>query len=388
MARRTHRIFADGGRTKSKFPWWAGLSLALVSFLILNWVTEKTPMEGSGADWISHYFSPGLLHAFACYGQFVIPAIILLISLASAISNSKRAKLYDKTARNPSSESLKKMSWKKFEFLVAEYFRRLGFGVEENASGSEGVPLIASKGREKYLVQCRQWKLSKVDVDAVQELRASVSDADATGGIVVTSGEFTNEAKVFARANKIILLDGDELCTNLNAHKLFELQSVEKSGGWLRKMLWILAAFLVLTAGASLFYSYKTGIPIASVWKRGVERFIPGHRQTPGGQNVKSGKPVETSEPKESRFTDIQIKKAKQELLHQKEQEQFNRMEKGNKGSEKKYYYEIELVSGGNIFTDNITTSGDKITYRDKRGLVVSLNRNEVKTMKKIEVDK
>ena len=102
--------------------------------------------------------------------------------------------------------------------MVGEYFRRRQFTVEETKTGADGgVDLIAKKGNEKYLVQCKHWQADKFGVKVVRELLGVIVDAGATGGIVVTSGEFTQDASVFARANNIRLLDGRELHNNMQS---------------------------------------------------------------------------------------------------------------------------------------------------------------------------
>jgi restriction system protein len=389
MARKFNSVLDNVAEITSKFPWWAGVCLALMSFLLLNWYVGNVSQVGNGADGISEYFSPGMLHSFAFYAQFAVPAVFLLGSLASLIFNYKRTRLYEKTARKNSPESLNKLSWRDFEYLVAEYFRRLHFSIEETKAGSDGgVNLIAGKGREKYLILCKQWKTSEVGADVVEALLGAVSAAEATGGIVVTSGEFTKDAIVFARANKIVLLGGNELHTSLNSHKIFESDPERKPGWRLKTILWTLGASLVIIVVSSLMYSYKTDTPLSSIWTTQIKRLIPGNHEQPGAKKTQVANIPNRPESKDLKFTGEQVKKATVEVLHQKEQEQFKRIETDKKEKEKKFYYELELVSGGSIFTDNVTITKDKITYRNTRGLVVSLNKKEVKTLKKIQAGK
>ena len=50
------------------------------------------------------------------------------------------------------------MSWREFEMLVGEAFRRRGCFVEETGLGGKdgGIDLVVSKGGRKELVQCKQ----------------------------------------------------------------------------------------------------------------------------------------------------------------------------------------------------------------------------------------
>jgi hypothetical protein len=77
-----------------------------------------------------------------------------------------------------------------------------------------------------------------------------------------------------------------------------------------------------------------------------------------------------------------------EEVLSEKKSEQLKNIKAGQKGEEQKFLYEIELFSGGRISTDNVTITSKEVTYRSDKGLIVSLNREEVKTMKKIKLNK
>lgn len=105
------------------------------------------------------------------------------------------------------------MSWRDFELLVGEAFRLQGYRVTETGGGGPdgGIDLAMISGGEKFLVQCKQWKAFKVGVDVVRELYGVMAAKGATGGFVVTSGRFTNEAKVFANGRNVQLVDGQKL---------------------------------------------------------------------------------------------------------------------------------------------------------------------------------
>ena len=97
--------------------------------------------------------------------------------------------------------------------LVGEAFRLNGYSVVETGGGGAdgGVDLVLSKGNEKFLVQCKQWKAFRVGVDVVRELYGVMSAKGATGGFVVTYGRFTEDAKAFAEGRNLKLLDGEKL---------------------------------------------------------------------------------------------------------------------------------------------------------------------------------
>jgi restriction system protein len=124
-------------------------------------------------------------------------------------------------AQAKGADALDGMSWREFESLVGEAFRLQGFGVVETGGGGAdgGVDLVLSKGGEKFLVQCKQWKAYKVGVDVVRELYGVMAARGATGGFVVTSGSFTEDAKAFADGRNVKLVDGQRLFSMIRQAK-------------------------------------------------------------------------------------------------------------------------------------------------------------------------
>ncbi len=104
------------------------------------------------------------------------------------------------------------MSWRDFERLVGEVFRRRGFKVTGFAGNGPdgGVDLGLAKDGKRFLVQCKHWK-RQVGVTVVRELNGIISAQRAHGGFVVTDGEFTREAREFAKSCDVELIDGNAL---------------------------------------------------------------------------------------------------------------------------------------------------------------------------------
>jgi restriction system protein len=105
------------------------------------------------------------------------------------------------------------MSWRDFERLVGEVFRRQGFVVSGfGGQGPDGgVDLGLTKNGQRYLVQCKHWRARQVPVTVMRELNGVVSAQGAHGGIVVTGGGFSREAREFADSCGIKLIDGPAL---------------------------------------------------------------------------------------------------------------------------------------------------------------------------------
>jgi Restriction endonuclease len=184
----------------SKFPWWISVVLAVVTFLTFRALPARNP---------GNFVSP----MFAMLGQFFIAPAFLIGAGISAFNSMKQRKLYETVKSRADVASLKEMSWGEFETLVAEHFKRKGFEVaREGGSGPDGgIDLVLRKGREKHLVQCKQWKAYKVSVQPVREFYGVMAATGAAGGYFVTSGTFTEDARSFVRGLNLELIDGQKL---------------------------------------------------------------------------------------------------------------------------------------------------------------------------------
>src|SRR5690606_35194698 len=119
----------------------------------------------------------------ALIGQYVIPLAVLIGAVMSAYGRSKRRGLHQRVSTSSDADILNDMSWREFEMLVGEAFRRKGFTVRETggAGPDGGVDLVLSAGTERYLVQCKQWRALKVPVTTVRELYGVMADRHASG---------------------------------------------------------------------------------------------------------------------------------------------------------------------------------------------------------------
>jgi hypothetical protein len=69
---------------------------------------------------------------------------------------------------------------------------------------------VLARGRERFLVQCKQRRARQVSVSVMRELYGVMAAERVTGGYVVTSGT-TKDAKEFAAGRNIELIDGQAL---------------------------------------------------------------------------------------------------------------------------------------------------------------------------------
>ncbi len=213
MARHKTSAFEDMIVAVSKLPWWAGILLALVSYVVLHAFASSPMGTLAGPGQMGNSMVKSFIRTFAMIGQIVIPLGFGIGALVSGINGFRQKKLFEKVASRSGISSLNEMSWEDFERLISEYYRRNGFQVtREGGNGPDGgIDLILRRKSETYLVQCKPWKAYKVGVQPVREFYGVMSSSGAAGGYFVTSGEYTNDALRFVRGLNLELIDGRKL---------------------------------------------------------------------------------------------------------------------------------------------------------------------------------
>jgi restriction system protein len=213
MARKRSSSFEDVVVVLSRLPWWVSLLIGFVSWLILNPVANRPVVVPAGVQIhnMSGVMLSQLWQTFAMFGRYLIPLVCVFGAIGSVLGRQRRKKLLNdvKTATQPG-KTIDGLSWQEFELLIGEAFRRKGYSITETGGkGADGgIDLILRKGGEKYLVQCKHWRSLKVGVAVVREFFGAMAVEGAAGGYVVTSGQFTSEAKAFASGRNIELIDG------------------------------------------------------------------------------------------------------------------------------------------------------------------------------------
>ena len=189
-------------------PWPVGAAMGLVVLLVGNWIvpallaSSNNPYFASvGEQLTTGVLSPLMwVVAIACWASAAV----------SALRQAKRRKLVDSRA---DVDSLRNMSWRELEQLVLEAYRRLGYQVEESVSGGPdgGVDLRLRRHGQLTLVQCKHWRSRRVGAPVVREQYGLLAHHTADAVIVVTTGDFTSEARAFAAGKPIELIAGTEL---------------------------------------------------------------------------------------------------------------------------------------------------------------------------------
>lgn len=218
MARKKTSPFEDLIEVAAKLPWQAGIALAAVSYLGFHYLAvPPSPIVVTDPKNFGQSLGNGvvkqLISTMSMFLQYIVAIAFLIGAGISVYKRRSQSKLHTQVADSPSRSVLERMSWREFEGLATEVFRRKGFQVMERGGSAPdgGVDIELRAGKDKYLVQCKQWKVAKVGVATVRELYGVMAAEGAVGGFVVASGEFTEEAKRFAEGRSIELVPTESM---------------------------------------------------------------------------------------------------------------------------------------------------------------------------------
>jgi restriction system protein len=182
-------------------PWWVGVGLAGIVYVSLKFVLPALDLKSPFVQGIARGISP-----FAWI--FALP--FLIGGIGSAIRRFIDRRRFDKQT---SIESIRALTWQDFERLVGEYYRRQGYAVEPAGGGGPdgGVDLRLFKRGRKTVVQCKRWLTRQVGVTFVRELYGVMAAENANDAILVSSGNYSDDAREFANGKPIQLIDGSAL---------------------------------------------------------------------------------------------------------------------------------------------------------------------------------
>lgn len=210
MARRKE----SGLDVVAALPWPFGVVLGVLAYVAIR----------HGVGWyFTHNGGPllktvGEQAAQGAYAPLAWMALALcwVGALVSYLNGRRRKRLLE---TQTGLDSLRSISWREFEMLVGEAFRRQGYRVEENGLGGAdgGVDLVLHKGSRRTLVQCKQWRARQVSVATVREMWGLLAHHGADAVKIVCAHAFTRDAADFARGKPIELVTGQALLDLINA---------------------------------------------------------------------------------------------------------------------------------------------------------------------------
>lgn len=191
-------------------PWWVGPPLILFAWLLFRFIvpailTGFTPSEGNSVAVPATKMFSTMSITLSPYVAGVV-GLVWVVALFKKLGDSHRLET------QTGIDSIRALPWREFELLLAEAFRRQGYGVVDTGGVADGgIDLILTRDGQETLVQAKQWKTWKVGVKVARELFGVQSSRGAGASILVTSGRFTSEAQRFATENGVKLIDGPVL---------------------------------------------------------------------------------------------------------------------------------------------------------------------------------
>lgn len=185
----------------SNSPWWLSVGLSIFSYVGLRHVLSQMAFH----DWIFSSFAKAM-----AYAAPLISLVLLAPALVSLVNSWRKRTLLE---NQRDLRTIRSLSWREFEELVGEAYRRLGYTIKENfGPGPDGgVDLRLRKEDDLVLVQCKHWRKTKVGVKIIRELYGVMTAERASAGVVITTGTFTHEARLFAISKPLELVDGKRL---------------------------------------------------------------------------------------------------------------------------------------------------------------------------------
>jgi restriction system protein len=199
-------------------PWWVPVAVAAITYVFLVLIFPNIQTA-----------NPMITAIFIALSQAApfFTGVFLLATPFAYFNSRRKQELLD---RQQDIDSIKALSWKEFEELVAEAYRRQGFRVIENGFGPDGgVDVKLSKNKQTILVQCKQWKSKNVGVAVIREMFGILTSENATKVVIICCGGFTREASNFAENKPIELIDGTELLSIVKDIQCNSSSNVENS---------------------------------------------------------------------------------------------------------------------------------------------------------------
>lgn len=196
MARKNTSFF----ELLTEVPWWVSVVVAAFTYVGLTYILPNVEFE--------HTVVESFFSSFVIAAPYV--SLFFLLAAPFAYFNGRRKrKLLDV---QQSLDSIKALTWKEFEELVAEAYRRQGFRVIENGFGPDGgIDVRLIKNNATTLVQCKQWRSRSVGVAIIREMFGVLTAENASKVVIISCGGFTRDALSFAENKPIELIGGAQL---------------------------------------------------------------------------------------------------------------------------------------------------------------------------------
>ncbi len=189
-------------------PWPIPFVLGIIAWFGmrhgLGWVlgaSQNIYLSGLGRQLSSGAFAPL---------AWLLLGLCWVAAFASYIGRRGRKRLLE---TRTGLDSLCSLSWRQFELLVGEAFRRQGYVVQETGLGGAdgGIDLVLRRDGKLTIVQCKRWKTQRIDVKVVREMYGLLAHHHASAVKIIAVGDYTADARRFAAGKPIELITGAAL---------------------------------------------------------------------------------------------------------------------------------------------------------------------------------
>lgn len=171
--------------------WWISFAVAFAVLLVARFLIPDAYFVYAASIALPFV----IIGAIAAWKQFQVPGAGRVAATVEAVSA---------------------MSWRDFSALMEQAFQREGYGVTRLA-GAADFKLI--KMGKTTLVCCKRWKAASHGVEPLRDLGERREAEEAHDALYVALGGVTENARSFARTNRIRLVEGLELTSLLRLPK-------------------------------------------------------------------------------------------------------------------------------------------------------------------------
>ena len=261
----------------ASMPWWIGIALGVLGYIALRhgvgWYFAAT-----GNPHLSGFGKAASTGAMAPLAWMLL-AGCWIGALVAFAGRAQRRKLLD---NQTGVDSLRQISWRQFEQLAGEAFRRQGYAVEETGLGGAdgGIDLVLRKNGQLTLVQCKQWQNWQVGVKVVREMYGLQVHHGAAAVKIVACGEYTGEARRFAQGKAIELINGAQLIASVRAVQTSNAPRSRPLDSPLALLASMVASLLVIAALSPTTTTSTPSTPSAAV-TRYVTPYVAPQRPLP-----------------------------------------------------------------------------------------------------------
>nr|WP_237736877.1 hypothetical protein [Delftia acidovorans] len=91
-------------------PWWAGIALALTSYMVLHSIAIRPLPAAQSPQQIGQLATTAIWQGLATGGQYILPLICLAGAAISAVRKRRRSRLFETTSASSSADALQNMS--------------------------------------------------------------------------------------------------------------------------------------------------------------------------------------------------------------------------------------------------------------------------------------